>query len=106
MLGFHWLAVRKVKGSGERPQLFPSTGAKKVLVFTICPVLRHFHNLRLSIHGHDHIGLHSVALEMPQNRPGRQSVGRKVLLVGGGHMYTRWWCGYNCLFCVSMDNFS
>ena len=86
MLGFHWLAVRKVKGSGERPQLFPSTGAKKVLVFTICPVLRHFHNLRLSRHGHDHIGLHSVALEMPQNRPGRQSVGRKVLLVGGGHM--------------------
>ena len=86
MLGFHWLAVRKVKGSGERPQLFPSTGAKKVLVFTICPVLRLFHNLRLSRHGHDHIGLHSVALEMPQNSPGRQS----------GDIRVRHWEGATC----------
>ena len=89
MLGFHWLAVRKVKGSGERPQLFPSTGAKKVLVFTICPVLRLFHNLRLSRHGHEHMSQHSVGLKWPQNGPGRQTVGRKVLLLGGGHMKTR-----------------
>ena len=86
MLGFHWLAVRKVKGSGERPQLFPSTGAKKVLVFTICPVLRLFHNLRLSRHGHDHIGLHFVALEMPQNSPGRQSGDIRVRPVRWRHV--------------------
>ena len=81
-----WL-VRKSEGEGdERPQLFPSTGAKKVLVFTICPVLRLFHNLRLSRHGHEHMSQHSVGLKWPQNGPGRQSAGRKVLLLGGGHM--------------------
>ena len=109
MLGFHWLAVRKVKGSGERPQLFPSTGAKKVLVFTICPVLRLFHNLRLSRHDHYHIRQHSVSLKWPQNSPGRQLVGRKVLPLLGRHMLFLGamgtdWCIVRLVYCTSPIN--